>query len=172
MFWLGGALIAILAGYALFLHWRLWQLRRRNGVGTGVSGAGSAATTDAAVGGWQPDAGPVAKNARMPLERAIYLLSEAILDNRLTHTEGCLRICAIANGMPDREKFRQEFGVLFRLAEATAHIPILAQWQALEKAEQRAFDRERRQLESRYAEAVVESAQRLRALYRHHLAGN
>ena len=105
----GILVILALAAYAGYLHWLLYR-RRRQARGRADSGVES----------YSPGEGD---RNRVATGKGVYLLAEAILDDKLTHTEGCLRICAIAPSLDDYSRFREEFGVFFRVAEATAHIP-------------------------------------------------
>lgn len=144
------AVIVVLAAYAGYLHWQLY-LRRRNGGTIPAS----------PVGVVEPGAGQQLASRT----RSLYLLADAILDDKLSHTEGCLRICAIASGLEEQERFRMEYGVLFRVAEATAHIPILDAWKALSGEDKQRFDKERMAVETKYNEAVVEAAKRIKEHY-------
>ncbi len=150
-------IIVALAGYAAWLHWLLWQRK-----GTARNTASSHQAGAAAVGTFDP-ATAAAPRRTVMAEKAVYLLAEAILDDKLTHTEGCIRISSVAAGLTDYDRFRDEFSVFFQVAEATAHIPILDDWRALSLQEKKAFDQERKAIEARYSEAVVDAAQRLRA---------
>jgi hypothetical protein len=150
------AVIVVLAAYAAYLHWLLYRQRR--------------AQKERAEGGvLSSPVGVVDPAGRQQLlasrNRSLYLLADAILDDKLSHTEGCLRICAIASGLEDQERFRMEYGVLFRVAEATAHIPILGAWKALPGEDKKRFDKERMAVEAKYNEAVVEAAKRIKAHY-------
>ena len=147
------AIIAVLGAYAAYLH---WQLYRRNKVSMS---AVDSAVSDGRVGIVAPTETGV---QRVAIKRSMYLLADALLDDKLTHTEGCLRICAIAASLEDQALIRREYGVLFRVAEATAHIPILDAWQALSKADKQRFDRERQAIEAKYNDAVIEAAQRIK----------
>lgn len=153
--------VVALAGYAGYLHWRLWQLRRQH------------SRVEKAVPGAENNAGVVrsvtpAKRSDnlVAAEKGIYLLSEAMLDNRLTHTEGCMRICALAYRLDDTEKFRRDYSVFFRVAEATAHIPILEDWQALSRAEKKALGAQRLEVERRHQKEILEAVQRIRVSYK------
>lgn len=148
------AIIAALGAYAGYLHWQLYRRRTNRAVETTGSGA-RVGKVDPAESGVQ----------RVAIKRSLYLLADALLDDKLTHTEGCLRICAIAASLEDQEVIRREYGVLFRVAEATAHIPILDAWQALSKEDKQRFDRERKAIEAKYNDAVIEAAQRIKARY-------
>lgn len=157
--WLVAAAVAIilgLAAYAGYLHWLLHRQRQA------TTRREAARAEGPRVGVVDPGAPDQQRRSRT---RGLYLLADAILDDKLTHTEGCLRICAIAAGLDEHERFRLEYGVLFRVAEATAHIPILDAWQALPGDERKRYNRERMAVEDKYAEAVVEAARRLKEQY-------
>jgi hypothetical protein len=140
---IGGLIILVLASYAGWLHFRLWKLKKTQNA--------------ASVESFEP------ANNRVKVEKSIYLIADAFLDEKMTPTEACLRICALSAQLTESDIFRREHGVLFRVAEATAHIPILDEWQKLDKEEQRRLDRERKNVEIKYHEAVIESATRLKA---------
>ena len=138
----GLLIIAALAGYAVWLHYCLWRQRRQS-PGTGSEPLGG-------------DPG------RVELRKSIYLIADAMLDDKMTHTEACLRIAALANNLQDSEHFRREYGVLFRVAEATAHFPILDAWRALGREDQVRLTRERQAIEQKYGTAVVDAVERLK----------
>ncbi len=144
--------IGALAAYAGWLHYRLWRLRQRQ-----------QEAADSVVGAFDP-AGQSSSGSGSPVgaDKSIYLLAEAMLDDKMTHTEACIRICATASQLENFDQFRQEFGVLYRVVEDTAHIPILDDWQALEREEQRRYDKERRAVEAKYGDAIEDAARRLR----------
>ena len=146
-------IVAALAAYAGWLHYRLWKLRRPS-------------RNDDAVPLYEPPS--VAPDRRVDLDKSLYLLAEALLDDRMTHTEGCLRICALASRREDHHRFRRDYAILFTVAEATAHIPILDDWQALGVEERRHYDAHRRAVEAEHGEAVVEAAKRLKASFTRH----
>ena len=156
MIWIALAVIVVLllAGYAGWLHYKLWQ---------------QTADRKAAADSTQPRQGadgsgtPLSGRASVEISKSIYLIADAMLDDKMTHTEACLRICALSNHLPAREIFRREYGVLFTVAEATAHFPILDEWKSLDKDQQKAFTRERQSIEKKYADAVVEAATRVKA---------
>ena len=51
--------------------------------------------------------------------------------------------------------------MFLQLAEATAHIPILDDWQMLEKSEKRRLNKERTEIELVYAEFIQAGAEQL-----------
>ncbi|MFA5630398.1 MAG: DUF2489 domain-containing protein [Porticoccaceae bacterium] len=139
-------IVLVLASYAAWLLYRLWKLGR-------ATRRVTAASPSQAKGVSQVGAG-----------KGIYLIADAMLDNKMTHTEACLRIAALAGGLENVETFRREYGVLFRVAEATGHIPILDEWRALSHEEKARYDRERKDIEQKYADAVVDAAQRIKVM--------
>lgn len=148
------AVIAILAAYAAYLHWLLYRRKR-------LTPSATARQPDSERRMGMP--GPEVRGAqRVPIRRSLYLLADAMLDDRLSHTEGCLRICAIAANLEESDRFRVEYGVLFRVAESTAHIPILDAWQALSRDEKQRYDQERKGIETKYTDAVIDAARRIK----------
>lgn len=159
--WIALALliIVVLGGYAGYLHWLLRQQKRRR------TQAQAGSTTDSATPAVHTFE-PPAPQRTVVAEKAVYLLAEALLDDKLTHTEGCIRIAAMAAGLPDYQGFQKEYAVFFQVAEATAHVPILDAWRALSPQEQKSLERERLDIEERYRPAVVAAAQQLKAQWR------
>lgn len=157
--WIALALliIVVLGGYAGYLHWLLRQQKRRR-----TQPGSTADSATPAVHIFEPPA----PQRTVVAEKAVYLLAEALLDDKLTHTEGCIRIAAMAAGLPDYQGFQREYAVFFQVAEATAHLPILDAWRALGPQEQKSLERERLDIEERYRPAVVAAAQQLKTQWR------
>lgn len=153
---IASTIIALLAGYAAYLHWLLWHQRR----GRRPSGAATPAPGSGAVHTVEPAS--VSQQGTVMAEKAVYLLAEALLDNKLTLTEGCMRISAMAAGLTDYERFQKEYAVVFTVAEATAHLPILDAWRALSRSEKKALERERLAIEERHRAAVIAAAGQLK----------
>ncbi|MCK9503715.1 MAG: DUF2489 domain-containing protein [Porticoccaceae bacterium] len=141
-------IIAVLAAYAAWLHYRLWQQKNSK-----------RQSRNEVVQSFEPQSQGV---QRVELRKSIYLLADATLDDKMTHTEACIRICSMATHLDDHENFRREYGVLFRVAEATAHMPILDDWQALSKEDKKRYTKERQAIEQKYNEAVLEAVARIK----------
>ena len=141
------SVIVPLACYAFYLCWKVW----RQTIARPREGPKQATHT-------------VHQQSQLVKQRrkSIYALSCAIEEQALTLTEGCMRISAVASQLGDMQSFRREFGVIARVAEETAHIPILQAWKDLSLAEKRKFDREREQIEHRYYDAVLSTLTRLK----------
>lgn len=152
----GALVILALAIYAGYLHWLLRRQRRRQA---------AARTSAAGVHTVDPGAGRPDSERVVASGKGIYLVAEAILDDKLTHTEGCLRICAMAGSLPDHKDFREQYPVFYRVAEATAHIPILDDWHALDDDTQRRLDKERRAVEAEHGGDIIQAARHLKERY-------
>lgn len=94
--------------------------------------------------------------------RSITLLARAVLeDERLTLTEGCLRISALMNSLSLLPLLKSDYLAIHQLAQATRHIPIREQWKALSATEQQRYDSERLTLEKKFIEPVRQACQDL-----------
>lgn len=153
MIWLtlGGIIVVVLAAYAGWLHYRLWKQKTESNVTRPRSGEEANLSEK-----------PLASHSSVDVSKSIYLIADAMLDNKMTHTEACLRICALSNHLPTKDTFLREYGVLFTVAEATAHFPILDEWQALDREQKKSFTQERQNIETKYADAVVEAVTRVK----------
>lgn len=153
MIWILLAVIIIvaLAAYAGWLHYKLWKHSNRRQ---------TEPTTK------EKEALNSLNKTSVDVSKSIYLIADAMLNDKMTHTEACLRICALSNHLPSRDTFSREYGVLFAVAEATAHFPILDQWKSLDKNQQKAFTRERQQIEKKYADGVIDAIKRVRVEFR------
>lgn len=94
--------------------------------------------------------------------KSLKLISNAILEDQLTLTEGALRIRAMLLSLNVDDSVLESFSAFFLLAEATQHIPILEEWKKLDRKQQFKFDRQREKLESDHREFVLDAAKRLR----------
>lgn len=146
----GAAIVLALGGYAGWLHYQLWRRKQRQASAPQVST-------------FEPQQ---FDPRRVELRKTLFVLADALLQEKMTHTEGCLRICAMANHLENNAIFRQEYGVLFVVAEATAHFPILDDWAALSKEEKRRITKEREAIESKYRDAVIEAVERIHREFR------
>ncbi|MGE3296126.1 MAG: DUF2489 domain-containing protein [Porticoccaceae bacterium] len=144
--WLALAAVAVIlpiAAYALVLALRL---RRQGRVRRAAEAAGARARR-------QRDA-----QARL----GIRLLAGAMLEEQITLTEGCQRISYLLGQLEPGDDFPEaEVRVFFQVAEATAHLPILDAWQALDRDRKRACTLERRRIEADFRDFVMVAARRI-----------
>ena len=61
--------------------------------------------------------------------------------------------------LPEYE--REHYQVFFQLTEATAHIPILDEWQKLSTRDKLRYDQEREDIEKKYREFAVNAASKV-----------
>lgn len=92
----------------------------------------------------------------------IRLLAGAMLEQQVTLTEGCQRISYLLGQLETGDDFPEaEVRVFFQVAEATAPLPILDAWQALDCGRKRACTRERRRIEAEFRDFVMIAALRI-----------
>jgi len=93
--------------------------------------------------------------------QSIQIIARALLQNDVTDTEAAMRIAYLSQQVSSTEQESEQFAVFVQLAEATAHIPILDDWQMLEKSEKRRLNKERAEIELVYAEFIQAGAEQL-----------
>ncbi|WP_185230746.1 DUF2489 domain-containing protein [Teredinibacter franksiae] len=131
--------ILLLAGIAGYLHWKLYLRNVQRDKQRAVQ----------------------KKELRVDREKnlnSIEVLLRATLEDQVTLTEACIRTCVLMESLqlPDDEK--QRYASFYKLAQATSHIPILAEWKALPTKKKLNFDRERLEQERQYRDFIVSSA--------------
>ena len=135
-------IVAVLAAYAA---WLVLQLRRQ------------AAQANQA----QAQLEAELKKKNLEARQSIQIIARALLQKDLSDTEAAMRIAYLSQQVNASNSETEQFSVFVQLAEATAHIPILDDWQMLEKSEKRRLNRERAEIEAVYAEFIQAGAQQL-----------
>lgn len=102
-----------------------------------------------------------AKEKRDEVNRSIQILAQGCESDQLTLTEASIRIRGLLNSLAVEESVREEFSAFYQLADATAHIPYLADWKMLEKSEKRRLTAERETLEAQHQDFVRSAAKRI-----------
>lgn len=90
--------------------------------------------------------------------QSIQIIARALMQKDLTDTEAAMRIAFLSQKLQPSEEEASALSIFLQLSEATAHIPILDDWTALERSEKKRLNREREDIESRYSEFVHASA--------------
>jgi len=98
---------------------------------------------------------------RSRVNKSIQVIAQSIPEGKMTLTEGVMRLSVLLESLGITDADREEFSPIFKLAEATAHIPILDGWKKLPLKKRMAFDQQRLALESDYRDFVLESAKLL-----------
>jgi len=93
--------------------------------------------------------------------QSIQIISRALLQKDLSETEAAMRIAFLAQKLTPSAGEATALLIFQQLAEATAHIPILEDWNALERTEKHRLTAEREGIESKYSEFVQDSAAKL-----------
>jgi hypothetical protein len=96
------------------------------------------------------------------LNKSVQVLAQGLIDDQLTLTEGAIRISVLLDNLKIDDEVRNDYSAIFKLAEATAHIPILDAWGKLSKNEKKQFDKARLGIEDQYKDFVVDAARRLK----------
>ncbi|MBT8148546.1 MAG: DUF2489 domain-containing protein [Pseudomonadales bacterium] len=138
-------IIIALTGYAA---WLLYQLARQRG---------RAAAN-------QPLRAAQAESSdqhKLGHRESILVLARCVVQKQVSSTEAAIRITALARALPANEARSEAYNAFENLANATAHIPILEAWQALGKAERKAFEQERLRIEESHHAEIMAAADAL-----------
>lgn len=99
-----------------------------------------------------------AQKQRDYLLESIRVISSALLnDDKITLTEGCIRLKVMIDNLDPTLHQDSAFDVFDEVYNRTRHIPILADWRDLERKEKRKFEREMQAIEAE-CEARIRSA--------------
>lgn len=116
----------------------------------------------------EADAARLAKHAAEAQKNRDYLLesskaiANAILhDDKITLTEGCIRLKVMIDNLDPQLHQHPDYGVFEEVYNRTSHIPILTDWRQLERKQQRAFEKEMREIERDCETRINEAVKRL-----------
>ncbi len=93
--------------------------------------------------------------------RSIKLLCDALLKNDISDTEAAMRVAYLSQQISLSDDEKQHLEAFHQLSKATAHIPILGDWQGLSRSEQRSFKQERVKIEAEFHAFIHASAAHL-----------
>ena len=145
LFAVGLVIVACLSVYAFYLQRKVWARAAERKI--------------------QDDAlAQEGKDQRRRINQSIQIIAQGALEDQLSLTEASIRIKVLLDSLGLESRVTQEYEAFYALALATDHIPILAQWKALDKKQQRAFEKQRMALEVEHKAAVIEAAGRIRGL--------
>src|SRR5690606_24024296 len=102
---IGSAIILVLAGIAIYLHWKLYKLRKLNKQK-------------------QEEADRQYQQARIQINQSIQIICRAMLDGQVRYAEASLRISRLMHQLSVDGAPREEFVAFDKLAQSIAHIPI------------------------------------------------
>lgn len=96
-----------------------------------------------------------AQEQRRYLIDSIRIIASAVLhDEKMTMTEGCIRIKVMLDNLAPHLHQHERFAVIERIYQATEHIPFLEDWKALSRDEKRDYQKEMSRLEQEHGEQV------------------
>lgn len=90
--------------------------------------------------------------------QSVQIIARALVQKDLSETEAAMRISWLSQQIALSADEAQHFSVFQQLAVATAHIPILNDWAALEKSEKRRLNTEREGIELTFRDFIQASA--------------
>jgi len=102
-----------------------------------------------------------AKNRAYLLESSKAIANAILNDDKITLTEGCIRIKVMIDNLNPQLHQHPHYSVFEEVYNRTSHIPILSDWRELERKQQRAFEKEMRQVEQECESRITEAAKAL-----------
>lgn len=88
-----------------------------------------------------------AQNRAYLLESSKVIANAILHDDKITLTEGCIRLKVMIDNLNPQLHQHPEYSVFEEVYTRTAHIPILTDWRSLERKQQRAFEKEMLEIE-------------------------
>ncbi len=134
--------VLALAAYAIYLHWQLREQRKHR---------------EAQLKALQVEA----DKQRDRVNKSIQVIAAAMGGEQMTLTEGAMRLSVLLQSLGLSDETLEPYSSLIKLAEATAHIPILEDWKKLSTKQKLDFDNQRTALEEQYRELVLDSSKKL-----------
>jgi hypothetical protein len=96
--------------------------------------------------------------------RSIQVIARALLQKDLSKTEAAMRIAFLSQKIISSKAEESALSSFLQLAEATAYIPILDDWTALERSEKRRLTAERETIDAQYSSFIDSGAETLARL--------
>lgn len=96
------------------------------------------------------------------LIESIHVIANAMIhDERMTLTEGTIRISVLLDNLAPQLKQEPDFSVISAVYEQTRHIPYLDKWKELDKQEQWRYTQEMKRIEKENKDALLKAAELL-----------
>ncbi|MCO4757916.1 MAG: DUF2489 domain-containing protein [Oceanospirillaceae bacterium] len=100
-----------------------------------------------------------AQEQRDYLIESIHVIANAMIhDERMTLTEGTIRISVLLDNLSPQLKQEPDFSVINEVFERTRHIPYLNKWKELDKQERWRYKQEMKQIEAEHKDALLKAA--------------
>jgi len=97
----------------------------------------------------------IANEHQLSHRESIRVLAMCVVQQQVSSTEAAIRITALARALPANEASDEKYHAFAELANATAHIPVLQAWQALEKSARKSFEQERLAIEKAHHNQIM-----------------
>lgn len=143
-------MVVIVLALAAYAGWLLLRLARQRRQQRSLAANDNHGVQDAA-----------ASSHRLGNRESIRVLAHCLLQGQVSSTEAAIRITALSRALPEAGEDSASYSAFAALANATAHIPILEEWSALEKARKKDFDKERAGIEQAHEVQVMAAARAL-----------
>lgn len=150
----GVVVIVVLSAIAIFYHWKLYLVNKQRQQ-------------------LEAEQRTALFEKRKQALNSIVVLSRAMLEGQVTLTEASIRISVLIGILNLPQQELDNYVAFGKLAEATAHIPILDDWQALPADDKKRLDKERIKHEKKYSDFLHSAAEKLissQEVYRAHVA--
>ena len=99
---------------------------------------------------------------RAYLVESVQVIAKAVgSDDKLSHTEACMRLAALLKSLAPQLLENPDFSVILEVYKRTEHIPILGEWKQLSKQQQWKFKQEMLSVEQQFGSRVEAAAERL-----------
>lgn len=100
-----------------------------------------------------------AQENRDHLIESVHVIAGAMInDERMTLTEGTIRLSVLLDSLAPQMKLEPDISVLTTVYEKTKHIPYLQAWQSLDKQEKWQYLQEMKKVEAEHEAALLKAA--------------
>ncbi|MDX1692247.1 MAG: DUF2489 domain-containing protein [Ketobacteraceae bacterium] len=96
------------------------------------------------------------------IHESINVIAAAVLDDQVRVAEAGIRMAVLLDNLPLSCDSKHRFKPLFDIYNRSRHIPTHSKWEALEKKERRAFERELQGIEREFESQVKEIASHIK----------
>lgn len=138
----GGLIIAGLSAVAIYLNWRLYQVKKQ-------------------IKAREAEVERQRQLGRQHLNQSIQIICRALLDGQVEYAEASLRVSKLMDQLSVGGSAREEFIAFDKFAEAISHIPILDAWKQLPKAQKKEFTALIEQQEQLLGDFVRDAARKM-----------
>lgn len=138
----GGLIIAGLSAVAIYLNWRLYQVKKQ-------------------IKAREAEVERQRQLGRQQLNQSIQIICRALLDGQVEYAEASLRVSKLMDQLSVSGSAREEFVAFDKFAEAISHIPILDAWKQLPKAQKKEFTALIEQQEQLLGDFVRDAARKM-----------